>query len=508
MELGVNIGSDWSMVKLGEICEKAAKIKRKEAMPDETFIYLDIGGIDNQSNRIADYKTYYWKDAPSRAQQVVKVGDTLFSTVRTYLKNIAMVDKLQFEGQICSSGFTVIRAINGLADSKFLFAFSLFEGFLRPLNKLQTGTSYPAVRDKDVFGQIIPIPPLPEQRAIVSKIEQLFSDLDNGIENFKKAQEQLKHYRQSVLKNAFEGKLVPTEAELACAEGRDYEPANVLLARILKERREKWNGRGKYKEPAAPDTNGLSLLPEGWCWVRLDSLAALKGGITKDQNRKVADARKIPYLRVANVQRGYLDLSEIKKIEAKESVISELLLKPGDILFNEGGDRDKLGRGYIWNGELEECIYQNHIFRARIYSSDSSNKIISWFGNTFGQRYFMKEGKQTTNLASINLTKLSAFPVPLSPLTEQCRIVSEVERRLSLCDKMEATIAESLEKAESLRQSILKKAFEGKLLNEKELEEARNAPDWEPAEKLVERIRQEKQIKENNNKPTRRKTHG
>ena len=354
----------------------------------------------------------------------------------------------------------------------------------------------------------IPLPPLPEQRAIVSKIEQLFSDLDNGIENFKKAQEQLKHYRQSVLKNACEGKLVPTEAELACAEGRDYEPANVLLARILKERREKWNGRGKYKEPAAPNTNGLSLLPEGWCWVRLDSLAALKGGITKDQNRKVADARKIPYLRVANVQRGYLDLSEIKKIEAKESVISELLLKPGDILFNEGGDRDKLGRGCIWNGELEECIYQNHIFRARIYSSDSSNKIISWFGNTFGQRYFMKEGKQTTNLASINLTKLSAFPVPLSPLTEQCRIVSEVERRLSLCDKMEATIAESLKKAESLRQSILKKAFEGKLLNEKELEEARNAPDWEPAEKLVERIRQEKQIKENNNKPTRRKTHG
>ena len=124
MKIDANIRSDWSMVKLGEICEKAAKIKRKEAMPDEKFIYLDIGGIDNQSNRIADYKTYYWKDAPSKAQQVVKVGDTLFSTVRTYLKNIAMVDKLQFEGQICSSGFAVIRAINGLADSKFLFAFS------------------------------------------------------------------------------------------------------------------------------------------------------------------------------------------------------------------------------------------------------------------------------------------------------------------------------------------------------------------------------------------------
>jgi len=338
----------------------------------------------------------------------------------------------------------------------------------------------------------LPLPPLPEQQAIVSKIEQLFSDLDNGINNFRKAQAQLKLYRQSVLKAACEGKLVPTEAELAHAEGRDYEAADVLLARILKERHEKWNGKGKYKKPEAPDTNVLSPLPKGWCWVRLDSLAALKGGITKDQNRKVADARKIPYLRVANVQRGYLDLSEIKEIEAQEAVISELLLKPGDILFNEGGDRDKLGRGCIWNGEIKECIYQNHIFRARIYSTDISNKIISWFGNTFGQRYFMKEGKQTTNLASINLTKLSAFPVPLPPLSEQRRIVAEVERRLSVCDKMETTISESLQKAEALRQSILKKAFEGKLLNKRELEKARNASDWEPAEKLLERIWQEK----------------
>jgi type I restriction enzyme S subunit len=147
---------------------------------------------------------------------------------------------------------------------------------------------------------LIPLPPLPEQRAIVSKIEQLFSDLDNGIENCKKAQAQLKHYRQSVLKAACEGRLVPTEAELARAEGRDYEAADVLLARILKERREKWNGKGKFKEPDVPDTNGLPELPDGWCWSRLDSSAALKGGITKDQNRKLADSRKIRILFKSN----------------------------------------------------------------------------------------------------------------------------------------------------------------------------------------------------------------
>ncbi len=203
----------------------------------------------------------------------------------------------------------------------------------------------------------------------------------------------------------------------------------------------------------------------------------------------IADARKIPYLRVANVQRGYLDLSEIKEIEAEESIISELLLKPGDILFNEGGDRDKLGRGCIWNGEIEECIYQNHIFRARIYSTDISNKIISWFGNTFGQSYFMKEGKQTTNLASINLTKLSAFPVPLPPLAEQRRIVLEVERRLSIADEVARTVEQTLRQADRLRQRILKQAFEGKLVEQN--------PNDEPAGVLLERIKKDKSTFEN-----------
>ena len=125
-----------------------------------------------------------------------------------------------------------------------------------------------------------------------------------------------------------------------------------------------------------------------------------------------------------------------------------------------------------------------------------------------GRKEITNVASSTSGLYTLSISKVASLFVPLPPLAEQHRIITEVERRLSISDKMEETITESLQKAESLRQSILKKAFEGKLLNEKELEEARNAPDWEPAEKLVERIRQEKQIKENNNKPTRRKTHG
>jgi predicted GIY-YIG superfamily endonuclease len=138
--------------------------------------------------------------------------------------------------------------------------------------------------------------------------------------------------------------------------------ASELLKRTLAERRAKWNGKGKYGEAKTPDTLELPPLPEGWVWARLDAVAALKGGITVDKNRKSAHARMIPYLRVANVQRGYLDLAEVKKIEAPETAINELRLEPGDVLFTEGGDRDKLGRGWIWEGQLPECIHQNHVF--------------------------------------------------------------------------------------------------------------------------------------------------
>ena len=164
---------------------------------------------------------------------------------------------------------------------------------------------------------------------------------------------------------------------------------------------------------------------------------------------------------MANVQRGYLDLSEIKEIVATEDEIRELALKTGDILFNEGGDRDKLGRGWVWNNELSECIHQNHVFRARPQLRELNPKLVSWYANTFGQKFFFDEGKHTTNLASISMTKLKRLPVPIPPPAEQTRIVTEVERRLSVVDELEGVASASLKRAARLRQSILQQAFCG-----------------------------------------------
>ena len=130
-------------------------------------------------------------------------------------------------------------------------------------------------------------------------------------------------------------------------------------------------------------------------------------------------------------------------------------------MFNEGGDRDKLGRGWIWEGQLVDCIHQNHVFRARMFLDAMTPKLVSWWGNTFGKDYFLRVGKQTTNLASINLGKLSEFPVPVPPRAEQLRMVQEIERLLSVVDEVEADVYANLRRAQALRNSVLAKSFEG-----------------------------------------------
>ena len=256
--------------------------------PDHPFTYLDIASIDNTTYQVVAPKSYLGRDAPSRARQKVRRGNTMFSTVRTYLKNIAMVPN-EFDGQVASTGFCVLNASDGI-DPRFVFYNVVSDDFVSNLNTLQRGTSYPAVRDADVLAQRLALPPLPEQRRIVAEIEKQFTRLDASVATLRRTQANLKRYRASVLREACSGELVPTEAELARAEGRDYEQAGVLLERILAERRAHWDAqekrRGKYKEPAAPDTSNLPMLPEGWVNSTMGQCFEVYVGATPRRNRE------------------------------------------------------------------------------------------------------------------------------------------------------------------------------------------------------------------------------
>jgi len=264
-----SLPDSWEWMTIGDVTSPIEKVDPTQK-PDKEFTYLDIASIDNTVHKITEPKSYYGVDAPSRARQLVQANDVVFSTVRTYLEKIAQVPEI-YDGQIASTGFSVLRA-NETVLPKYLFHYSLSKEFLEPLNELQRGTSYPAVRDNDVRAQLIPIAPLPEQERIVNRIEELFSYLDAGVAALERVRVGLKRYKASVLKAACEGKLF---------ESREVEDGE---------------------------------LPEGWRWAKVEELAKVGTGATPLRSEaKYWNGGKIPWITSGA-------LNELAVYEAKEFI--------------------------------------------------------------------------------------------------------------------------------------------------------------------------------------------
>jgi type I restriction enzyme, S subunit len=253
------------------------------------------------------------------------------------------------------------------------------------------GTTVNSIETSRLYAYRVPVAPQREQLRVVTKIEELFSELDKGVENLKTAREQLRVYRQAVLKHAFEGRLTAQWRK----ENKDkLGTADQLLARMRRVRDvcyrrqlsdweaavSNWEQEGKpgkkptrpskFKQPkeiGAEEVKILPAIPKEWRFVRLCEVAQVGSGMSVSATRKLADPTEVPYLRVANVQRGFLDLAEVKCMKIEMFQLAGLKLKTWDVLFNEGGDRDKLGRGWIWQSEITPCITQNHVFRASPY---------------------------------------------------------------------------------------------------------------------------------------------
>jgi len=183
------------------------------------------------------------------------------------------------------------------------------------------------------------------------------------------------------------------------------------------------------------------VIPESWDKKPLSKIATIQTGIAKG-SKNIRNPVKLPYLRVANVQDGYLDLSHVKTIEVDRTKVDRYRLKIGDVLLTEGGDFDKLGRGTVWNGEIKECVHQNHVFVARPNPNVVLPKFLSLLtGSPYGKAYFQKCSKQSTNLASINSTQLKGFPVLIPPLSEQAAIADLLSTWDAAIEKTEKLIA-------------------------------------------------------------------
>ncbi len=330
------------------------------------------------------------------------------------------------------------------------------------------------------------VPPLPEQRRIVAEIEKQFTRLDASVDGLKRTQANLKRYRASVLKAACEGKLVSTEAELARTEGRDYEPADRLLERILAERRAQWEAqekrRGKYKEPTAPDTTDLPDLPDGWNWATIGQLSSrIQYGTSAKAS---ADASGTPVIRMGNIQEGDLDLSDLKYLPIQHPETQKTLLASGDLLFNRTNSSELVGKSAVYKDSHPTASFASYLIRVIFLDGLSPDYVCAYINSQHGRTYISRVKSQQVGQANVNGTKLAAMPIPLPPWAEQRRIVAEVERHLSVTQKAEAAVDAGLKRAERLRQSILKQAFSGQLVPQD--------PDDEPASVLLERIRAER----------------
>ncbi|HUT72887.1 MAG TPA: restriction endonuclease subunit S [Desulfatiglandales bacterium] len=370
------------------------------------------------------------------------------------------------------------------------------------------------------FGKLpFPLPSLPEQNQIVAKIEELFSELDNGIENLKKARGQLKTYRQAVLKYAFEGRFSKEWRTRQIQAGNPPEPAENLLERIRKESEkhykkqvEDWekacelaNKEGK-KKPARPkrpkelppltdtELKELPELPRKWEWCKLGDLSYLitKGASPKWQGFKyVTDPTQVLFITSENIRNNYIDIDNPKYLENAFSLKQRnSVLQNGDILLNIVGA--SIGRAAIYALELSANINQA-VSLIRL-ADQNLKEFISIFLNTSSANKFYNSKKVDFARANLSLADVSNIPIPLCSKMEINFIVSEIESRLSVCDKIEQTIEDSFKKAEALRQSILKKAFEGELTREWRKKHPELIFGENSAEKLLERIKAEKAL--------------
>jgi type I restriction enzyme, S subunit len=343
-------------------------------------------------------------------------------------------------------------------------AFLLFFRYLLEslqLVRLDRSTAIPSLSRDDYSARVVHFPEgLPEQQRIVAEIEKQFTRLEAGVAALRRVQANLKRYRAAVLKAACEGHLVPTEAELAKAGKADpnFETGEALLARILIERRQNWQGRGKYKDPEVHAAAGLATLPEGWIWTTIGSCFHVAVGATPSRKETSYWGGHIPWVSSGEVRfNGIFDTRErITQVGLESS--STQINPRGSVLLGMIGEGRTRGQTAIL--KIDACNNQNC---ASIWVSRTTVPLEYVYYWLWSQYENTRRTSSGNNQPALNKARIEAMLLPFPPLTEQTRIVAEVERRLSVVEELEAVVSANLQRATCLRQSILHKAFSGNL---------------------------------------------
>ena len=479
--------ASWEWVRLGEIGDWGAG-----ATPDRKNPEYYGGSIDWFKS--GELKDGYISESEEKITELAfrecslrlnKPGDVL---IAMYGATIGKVALLKVEATT-NQAVCACTCFDGFFNRYLLSFLKAHKGYF---SSRGAGGAQPNISKEKIIHTLVALPPLEEQKRIVAKVDQLMALCDeleekrsrkketklklnraalNGLTSTSIKEElttnlhslrdsfmflydtpeTIPELRQAILQLAVQGKLVPQDPT--------DQPVQSVLKDVDRKRQKLYNDkRVRALRPlrCVKINDHLFLTPQSWTWHRFGQLAEVVGGVTK--GRKLASRKTawFPYLRVANVQRGFLDLTEMKEIEIPLNELDKYRLEVGDLLITEGGDWDKVGRTAIWQGEIGLCLHQNHVFRARLLDARLDHQWIMLFINSsLGRGYFGDASKQTTNLASINMTQLRNCPIPLPPLEEQKRIVVKVDQLMALCDELEDKLKQSTNQTQKLLESIV-----------------------------------------------------
>jgi type I restriction enzyme S subunit len=501
-----SVPAGWTIALLRDIASVNPTQPDFEISDDEAVTFVGMASVEAGTARMDTSTSRYWANV-KRGYTRFQNGDVLFAKITPCMENgkVAVATRLQNGVGAGSTEFHVLRPY--AIDSKLLAYFLLRAEVRSAARARMTGSAGQLRVPADFWDDfVVPTPPEHEQRRIIEAIEDYASRLEDAEEELNSAYTKLDRFRASILNAAIFGRLVPTEAQRAREEGREYEPADVLLAKILRGRQQRWQeselakmtvaGRGtrddtwkkRYQEPVAPDTSSSPDLPEGWCWASVDMVGDVLLGRQRAPQYLLGVAAR-PYLRVANVKDDRLDLSDIETMDFVGNHFNKYRLEADDVLVSEGQSPELVGQSAIYRGGVEGLCFQKTLHRFRPVAGGPSAEYAQLvFRSHVRQGVFRTVASITTNIAHLTLEKFKSAPFPLPPSHEQKRIEVEAARLLSIADEVEAETNLQARHIAALRQSILRWAFEGKLVDQD--------PNDEPASELIARIRAERTARE------------
>lgn len=389
----------------------------KTNIASEEKDYLELEDIESGTGRILG-----WRDTleVESAVTLFQKGDVLFGKLRPYLEKYY---EAEIDGK-CTGEILAFKPER--IYGRFLFYCLGSRWFVRRCNALAYGAKMPRVNWATQLAQFnFPLPPLPEQERIANYLDKSCVAIDAAVKAKQGQIEILNDVRKAIISRAV---TQGTKENIVFQS-----TGNVWLEKV----------------------------PQGWGLTALKRVSEIQTGLTLGKTYE-GELVELPYLRVANVQDGHLDLSEVTLIEVPPDVAARVQLRAGDVLMTEGGDLDKLGRGYLWKGEIPNCLHQNHIFAVRCFQHKLLPSYLAHLtASKHGRDYFEATGKRTTNLASTSSKKVGQFPIPLPSLSEQQEICDYIEQKNTEIRELIDTIEKQVNALLAYRKSLIHECVTG-----------------------------------------------